>query len=26
MLSRQPVSKHNFQVCTNISCLLRGGK
>ena len=26
MLRRQPVGKHNFQVCTNISCLLRGGE
>lgn len=25
MLHRQPIGRHNFQVCTNISCLLRGG-
>jgi NADH-quinone oxidoreductase subunit E len=24
MLHRKPVGKHNFQVCTNISCMLRG--
>jgi NADH-quinone oxidoreductase subunit E len=24
MLHRQPVGKHHFQVCTNISCMLRG--
>ena len=24
MLHRQPVGKYNFQVCTNISCMLRG--
>lgn len=26
MLHRQPIGKNNFQVCTNISCLLRGGE
>ena len=26
MLHRQPIGKYNFQVCTNISCLLRGGE
>ncbi|HEV3276371.1 MAG TPA: NAD(P)H-dependent oxidoreductase subunit E [Terriglobia bacterium] len=26
MLHRQPVGKHNFQVCTNVSCQLRGGE
>jgi NADH-quinone oxidoreductase subunit E len=26
MLHRQPLGKYNFQVCTNISCLLRGGE
>ena len=26
MLHRQPVGKYNFQVCTNISCLLLGGE
>jgi len=25
MLHRQPIGKYNLQVCTNISCLLRGG-
>ena len=25
MLHRQPIGKYNFQVCTNISCMLRGG-
>jgi NADH-quinone oxidoreductase subunit E len=25
MLRRQPIGKHNLQVCTNISCMLRGG-
>ena len=25
MLHRQPIGKYNFQVCTNVSCLLRGG-
>lgn len=26
MLHRQPVGKYHFQVCTNISCMLRGGE
>lgn len=26
MLRRKPIAKYNFQVCTNISCLLRGGE
>jgi len=26
MLHRQPIGKYNFQVCTNISCMLRGGE
>jgi len=26
MLHRQPVGKYNLQVCTNISCMLRGGE
>jgi len=26
MLRRQPVGKYNLQVCTNVSCLLRGGE
>ena len=26
MLHRKPIGKYNFQVCTNISCLLRGGE
>lgn len=26
MLRRHPVGKYHFQVCTNISCLLRGGE
>lgn len=26
MLRRHPIGKYNFQVCTNISCLLRGGE
>ncbi|HEV2176733.1 MAG TPA: NAD(P)H-dependent oxidoreductase subunit E [Terriglobia bacterium] len=26
MLHRQPIGRYNFQVCTNISCLLRGGE
>jgi len=26
MLHRRPVGKHNLQVCTNISCMLRGGE
>jgi NADH-quinone oxidoreductase subunit E len=25
MLRRQPIGKYNIQVCTNISCMLRGG-
>jgi len=25
MLHRHPIGKYNFQVCTNISCMLRGG-
>jgi NADH-quinone oxidoreductase subunit E len=25
MLHRRPIGKYNFQVCTNISCMLRGG-
>jgi len=25
MLRRQPIGRYNLQVCTNISCLLRGG-
>jgi NADH-quinone oxidoreductase subunit E len=25
MLHRAPIGKYNFQVCTNISCMLRGG-
>ena len=25
MLRTHPVGKYNFQVCTNVSCLLRGG-
>jgi NADH-quinone oxidoreductase subunit E len=25
MLRRQPIGKYNLQVCTNISCMLRGG-
>jgi NADH-quinone oxidoreductase subunit E len=25
MLHRKPLGKHHVQVCTNISCLLRGG-
>jgi NADH-quinone oxidoreductase subunit E len=25
MLRRRPVGKHHVQICTNISCLLRGG-
>jgi NADH-quinone oxidoreductase subunit F len=25
MIHRQPVGKHHVQVCTNISCMLRGG-
>jgi NADH-quinone oxidoreductase subunit E len=26
MLHRRPLGKYNFQVCTNVSCLLRGGE
>ena len=26
MLHREPIGKFNFQVCTNVSCLLRGGE
>jgi NADH-quinone oxidoreductase subunit E len=26
MLHRKPIGKYNFQVCTNISCLLCGGE
>lgn len=26
MLHRQPIGKYNLQVCTNISCMLRGGE
>jgi NADH-quinone oxidoreductase subunit E len=26
MLRRNPIGKYNFQVCTNVSCLLRGGE
>ncbi len=26
MLHRQPIGKYNFQVCTNVSCMLRGGE
>jgi NADH-quinone oxidoreductase subunit E len=26
MLRRKPAGKYHFQVCTNISCLLRGGE
>jgi len=26
MLHRQPVGKYNLQVCTNVSCLLRGAE
>ncbi len=26
MLHPRPIGKHNLQVCTNISCLLRGGE
>lgn len=26
MLHRQPIGEYNFQVCTNISCMLRGGE
>jgi NADH-quinone oxidoreductase subunit E len=26
MLHRRPIGRYNFQVCTNISCMLRGGE
>jgi NADH-quinone oxidoreductase subunit E len=26
MLHRQPVGRYHFQICTNISCMLRGGQ
>ena len=26
MLRTQPIGKYNFQVCTNVSCLLRGAE
>ncbi len=26
MLHRKPLGKYNFQICTNVSCLLRGGE
>ena len=26
MLHRQPIGKYNLQVCTNVSCMLRGGE
>jgi NADH-quinone oxidoreductase subunit E len=26
LLRRQPIGKYNLQVCTNISCMLRGGE
>ncbi len=26
MLHREPIGKYNLQVCTNVSCLLRGGE
>ena len=26
MLHRRPIGKYNFQVCTNVSCMLRGGE
>jgi NADH-quinone oxidoreductase subunit E len=26
MLRRQPVGRYHFQICTNISCMLRGGQ
>ena len=26
MLHRQPIGRYNIQVCTNISCMLRGGE
>jgi len=25
MMRTRPIGKHNFQICTNVSCLLRGG-
>jgi len=25
MLRTKPIGKYNFQICTNVSCLLRGG-
>ena len=25
MMRTHPIGKHNFQICTNVSCLLRGG-
>ena len=26
MLRTKPIGKYNFQVCTNMSCMLRGGE
>jgi NADH-quinone oxidoreductase subunit E len=26
MLHQKPIGKYNFQVCTNVSCMLRGGE
>ena len=26
MLRTHPIGKYNFQICTNVSCLLRGGE
>lgn len=26
MLHRHPIGRYNFQVCTNVSCMLRGGE
>ena len=26
MMRRHPIGKYNFQICTNVSCLLRGGE
>jgi len=26
MLHRQPIGRYNFQVCTNVSCMLRGAE
>ncbi len=26
MMRTHPIGKHNFQICTNVSCLLRGGE